>query len=86
MEDTIHLADWPFKGKCAQCGKPSTMLWVREDPRIGLHSTEWCDAHAPDVWQMVERRRKTMEKMRRAAEARRWTRSEYSDWNPQNLD
>jgi|tagenome__1003787_1003787.scaffolds.fasta_scaffold20127904_2 hypothetical protein len=72
----INPAQFPWKGRCAQCGKASTMQWIRENPPTpGLHATEWCDAHAPDVWQMVERRRKTLEKMRRAAEARRWTRN-----------
>jgi hypothetical protein len=67
--------DFPRTGRCAQCGKASTVDVIRVGIDDLYHMTEWCDTHAPDVWQLVERRRKTAEKMRRAAEARRWQRS-----------
>jgi hypothetical protein len=48
----------PRTGKCAQCGKPSTMRWVRiirDAVRVG----EFCDKHGPrDIWQSSAKRRR----------------------------
>jgi hypothetical protein len=84
MPEVINPADFPWRGRCSQCGKASTTMIIRETARGGHVGVEWCDAHAPDVWQMVEKRRRDAEKARYRAEAAKWTRTEYSDWHPAN--
>jgi hypothetical protein len=62
------------KGRCMQCGKPSTGSWIRTDEQDRVFHTEWCDTHFPTVWTILAKADKRAEKAARRAEARKWSR------------
>jgi hypothetical protein len=52
----------PWTGKCAQCGKPSSMRWVRIIKGV-LRIGEFCAIHGPkSIWQSSASRRAAQER------------------------
>ena len=82
---TYNLADLPpWRGRCSQCGKPSTAAWIRKTGEGGLIRVEWCDTHCPDVWQVVEKSRREALKRQYAAEDAKWRQVGGSYWKSQS--
>jgi hypothetical protein len=62
----------PRTGRCAQCGKASTMRWVRIIRGV-LRVGEFCDSHGPrDIWQSTAKQRWEAEKRMRAQTGLGW--------------